>query len=98
MNEKQAQDSVNIEIPQIKLNDNQSEQKQSSIHIEHSIKKENENSKIQLFKLLETIREDPEKFAGEIFNDKMAADAILQIDMKELNENTVRQEEILEQL
>lgn len=28
----------------------------------------------------------------------MAADAILQIDMKELNENTVRQEEILDEL
>ena len=47
--------------------------------------------------MLEQIRQDPEQFAG-IYNDKMAADAILQIDMKELNENTVRQEEILDDL
>ena len=67
------------------------------IPIEHSVKQDNKNSKIELFKLLESIREDPEAFAG-IFNDKMAADAILQIDMGELNENTVRQEDMLEEL
>ena len=56
-------------------NDNE-EFKKSIIPIEHSIKQDNQNSKIELFKILESIRQDPEKFAA-IFNDKMATDAIL---------------------
>ena len=97
--QKANADTLNIEIPSIKMQDDKPNEteKHQTLSIVHSQKQEQDNSKIELYKLLEQIRKDPEQFAG-IYNDKMAADAILQIDMKELNENTVRQEEMLDDL
>jgi hypothetical protein len=93
-----SEDTLNIQISQVKFKSKKQQAKRGlALPIDHSAKRDSENSQIALFKLLRGTVEDPDTLA-QVFNGRMAADAILQIDCKELNENVVKQEVLLNDL